>query len=62
MAKEKKFASLTKIEAQKKLSELEANLVKFRVSADASFLPEKSGVAGIRREIRMLTRLVATKA
>lgn len=62
MAKEKKFASLTKLEAQKKLAELEASLVKFRVSADAAFLPEKSGVAGLRRDIRALSRIVAAKS
>jgi ribosomal protein L29 len=61
MAKEKKFASLSKAEAQKKLVELQSTLVKFRVSADASHLTEKSGVAGLRSDIRALSRIVATK-
>jgi ribosomal protein L29 len=61
MAKEKKFASLSKAEAQKKLVELQSTLVKFRVSADASLLTEKSGVAGLRNDIRALSRIVATK-
>jgi hypothetical protein len=61
MAKEKKFASLSKAEAQKKLVELQSTLVKFRVSADASILTEKSGVAGLRNDIRALSRIVATK-
>jgi hypothetical protein len=61
MAKEKKFSSLGKVEAQKKLVELQSTLVKFRVSADASLLTEKSGVAGLRNDIRALSRIVATK-
>lgn len=61
MAKEKKFASLSKIDAQKKLVELQTALTKFRVSADPSFLADKSGVAGLRNDIRVLSRIVATK-
>lgn len=61
MSKVNKFTSLSRIEAQKKLVDLQSTLTKFRVSADPSLLNDKSGVIGLRNDIRKLSRIVATK-
>lgn len=60
--KKNKFAELTQKDASAKISELTKELVKFRVSLDASSLEPYGGVIGLRRDLRLLERKVAIKA
>jgi ribosomal protein L29 len=59
--KKQKFVGLSATELKTKLDELQKTLVKFRVSSDVSLLDEKSGIVGLRRDLRQLSRLLAQK-
>lgn len=59
MALNKEIAQLSYEEACKRYRERQDELVKFRVSMDPSVLSGKSGIVGLRREIRALGQRIA---
>ncbi|MGY3802452.1 hypothetical protein ACWNT8_00060 [Pigmentibacter ruber] len=56
MKKQKKFADLNSSDAAKKQDSLVKELVKFKVSMDPAVISNAGGIAGLRRDLRIVSR------
>lgn len=56
MKKQKKFADLSSSDAASKQESLVKELVKFRVSMDPAVISNAGGIAGLRRDLRTVSR------
>ena len=56
MKKHKKFADLSSSDAAKKQDSLVKELVKFKVSMDPAVISNAGGIAGLRRDLRIVSR------
>lgn len=56
MKKQKKFADLSYSDAAKKQDSLVKELVKFKVSMDPAVISNAGGIAGLRRDLRIVSR------
>ncbi|BBH53901.1 MULTISPECIES: hypothetical protein [Fluviispira] len=62
MKKQKKFADLNSSDASTKHTELVKELVKFRVSMDPALISNAGGIAGLRRDLKIVSRKKAQSA
>lgn len=62
MKKQKKFADLNTIETNSKHAEFVKELVKFRVSMDPAHINNAGGIAGLRRDLKVISRKKAQTA
>ena len=62
MKKQKKFSDLSSCDASTKQDTLIKELVKFRVSMDPALISNAGGVAGLRRDLKIVSRRKAQSA
>lgn len=62
MKKQKKFSDLNSNDTSAKQAELIKELVKFRVSMDPALINNAGGIAGLRRDLKVVSRRKAQSA
>lgn len=56
MKKQKKFSDLNAVDARRKRDELLRELAAFRLSLDVSSVKTDGGIAGLRRDLKAVSR------
>lgn len=62
MKKQKKFADLNSSDTSAKQALLIKELVKFKVSMDPALISNAGGIAGLRRDLKVISRRKAQSA
>lgn len=62
MKKQKKFSDLNSSDASAKQALLIKELVKFKVSMDPALITNAGGIAGLRRDLKIVSRRKAQSA